>query len=209
MEHESREKNLFGFWLYLMSDVVLFATLFAVFAVLRGETFGGPTSADILNPPLVLAQTLILLLSSFTVGLALVIAARAVGDGKTWPSGPERRRPQFWQRKEVLACVALLATLILGLIFLGLEIYEFSHLILSGEGPGTSAFLSAFFALVGTHGLHVAFGSLWMIVVMFHLLSRGIGASLVKLQMLVLFWHFLDIVWIFIFSLVYLSGVLI
>lgn len=185
---EQSEKTVFGFWLYLMSDCVLFASLFAVYAVLRGATFGAYAPADLLDLPFVLAQTLLLLASSFTVGLALV-AAHA--------------------HKRTLALAALGATFLLGLSFLALEFVEFRHLLLEGEGPYRSASLSAFFALVGTHGLHVAAGLLWLLVVAAHILARGFAAATTrKLWCFALFWHFLDIVWIFIFSFVYLFGAL-
>jgi cytochrome o ubiquinol oxidase subunit 3 len=184
---EQNEKTVFGFWLYLMSDCVLFATLFAVYAVLRSETFGAAAPVDLLNVPFVLAQTLLLLTSSFTVGLALVAAHRKA-------------------RTAVL--FALGATFILGLSFVALEFVEFRHLLLEGDGPSQSASLSAFFALVGTHGLHVTAGLLWLLVLVAHLFYRGVAATQGKLWCFALFWHFLDIVWIFIFSFVYLFGAL-
>lgn len=184
---EQSEKTVFGFWLYLMSDCVLFATLFAVYAVLRGETFGGATPQDLLNLPFVLTQTLLLLASSFTVGLALVAAHRHAKQEVLWALG---------------------ATFILGLGFVSMELVEFRHLLLEGEGPARSASLSAFFALVGTHGLHVTAGLLWLVVLIVHLLYRSIAISNSKLWCFALFWHFLDIVWVFIFSFVYLFGAL-
>jgi cytochrome o ubiquinol oxidase subunit III len=189
---EQNEKTVFGFWLYLMSDCVLFATLFAVYAVLRSETFGAATPADLLNLPFVLVQTILLLTSSLTVGLALVAATR-----------PEGRR------KETVALLALAATFVLGAAFVAMEFVEFRHLLLEGEGPWRSASLSAFFALVGTHGLHVTAGLLWLLVIAAHIATRGVAASSGKLWCFALFWHFLDIVWIFIFSFVYLFGALI
>ena len=140
-EH-TEDKVVFGFWVYLMSDCVLFAGLFATYAVLQSATFGGPSIAELASLPFVLTETMILLTSSFTVGLALLAAHH---------------------RKKYLALVALGVTLLLGLSFLGMEVQEFSHLIAKGEGPSRSAFLSSFFTLVGTHGLHVFFGSLWML----------------------------------------------
>jgi cytochrome o ubiquinol oxidase subunit 3 len=164
------ERSLLGFWLYILSDCVLFAGLFAVFAVLRGETYGGPSGSQLLNLPFVLLETTILLLSSYTMGFALVTKYRRA---------------------------FLFVTLLLGLTFLGLEVSEFRALVLEGSGPARSAFLSSFFVLVGTHGLHVFAGSLWMITVMARMNMR-------RLKMLALFWHFLDIIWIFIFTIVYL-----
>jgi cytochrome o ubiquinol oxidase subunit 3 len=188
MKETTDNKVTFGFWVYLMSDCVLFAGLFATYAVLQSATFGGPSITDIFDLPFVLAETLLLLTSSFTVGLALVAA-------------------RMKKKKAVLA--ALTATLLLGFAFLGMEVSEFTHLVAAGEGPSRSAFLSAFFTLVGTHGLHVFFGSLWMIVVVAHLMVGGITqGALRKLTCVALFWHFLDIIWIFIFTFVYLMGAL-
>lgn len=185
-EAEVYDKVHFGFWVYLMSDCVLFAALFATYAVLQGATFGGPTAYDLFNLPFVLVETLILLTSSFTIGLA-VVAAKA--------------------RNKQSVLIALAATFVLGLAFLGMEVYEFWHLIAAGEGPATSAFLSAFFTLVGTHGLHVALGAVWMAVVGAHIWLNGLTpASVRKLGILSLFWHFLDVIWICIFTFVYLFG---
>ncbi len=182
------DKVTFGFWIYLMSDVVLFAGLFATYAVLQGATFGGVTIYNIPNLSFVFVETLLLLTSSFTVGLALLAAQH---------------------QKKYLTLGLLVATLLLGLTFLGMEVYEFSHLIAEGNGPDKSAFLSAFFTLVGTHGLHIFFGSLWMLVLMAHIALKGLSpATMRKIMCLALFWHFLDIIWIFIFTFVYLIGAL-
>jgi len=180
------DKVTFGFWVYLMSDCVLFAGLFATYAVLRTATFGGPAIDSIVDLPYVLGETLLLLTSSFTMGLAMLAAHAG---------------------KKHLTLAALTATLMLGLGFLTMEVYEFAHLLGAGHGPGTSAFLSSFFTLLGTHGLHVALGSVWMLVVMAHVYVRGlVGGTRSKLMCLGLFWHFLDIIWIFIFTFVYLFG---
>ncbi|MDO8548270.1 MAG: cytochrome o ubiquinol oxidase subunit III [bacterium] len=182
------DKVTFGFWVYLMSDCVLFAGLFATYAVLQNATFGGPAIYDIASLPLVFVETILLLTSSFTVGIGLLAAQ---------------------QNKKMLALGALCATLLLGLSFLGMEISEFGKLITEGSGPDRSAFLSSFFTLVGTHGLHVFFGSVWMLVLGAHIIFKGITAgTLRKLTCLALFWHFLDIIWIFIFTFVYLFGIL-
>lgn len=180
------ERTQFGFWLYIMSDCVLFAGLFAVYAVLQGEIFGGPMPHELFHLPYVLVETMLLLTSSFTIGLATLLALRG----------------------SVRGTLAMLGvTLLLGLGFLGMEVYEFSAMIAEGAGPGTSAFLSAYFGLVGTHGLHVALGSLWMLILMGYIWVRGLTTSNNrKLLCLGLFWHFLDIVWIFIFTFVYLFG---
>lgn len=187
MQKENRnETTALGFWLYIMSDCVLFAGLFATFAVLRSETFGGPSVADISNLPYVLIETIALLTSSFTVGLALLAAYRG-------------------NRKLTLA--ALGATLVLGFVFLEMEIAECTRIITAGHSWTTSASLSSYFVLLGTHGLHVALASLWMILLMGYIWTRGLTSSnMRKLLSLSLFWHFLDIVWIFIFTFVYLFG---
>ena len=184
MKETTNDKVVFGFWVYLMSDGVLFASLFATYAVLQNATFGGPSAAELFDLPFVLTETMILLTSSFTVGLALLAAHH---------------------HKKNLALLALFVTLTLGLTFLGMEISEFTHLIAEGSGPSRSAFLSSFFTLVGTHGLHVFFGSLWMLVLMVHIVFKGLTSGTVrKLMCVSLFWHFLDVIWIFIFTFVYL-----
>lgn len=176
-----------GFWIYLMTDCVLFASLFATYIVLRGNTAVGPSGADIFDMPSVLIETLLLLTSSFSCGLAIV--ASKVG------------------RKQ-LALIALGATFILGVGFLAFELTEFTHLVAEGNGWQTSAFLSAFFTLVGTHGLHITIGLLWLGVTAWQIARRGFTEGVMRrLSMFGMFWHFLDIVWIFIFTVVYLMGV--
>lgn len=183
---KTTDKVTFGFWVYLMSDCVLFAGLFATYAVLHTATFGGPAIDSIVNIPYVLAETLLLLTSSFTMGLAMLAAHAG---------------------KKRLTLLALAATLLLGLGFLGLELGEFVKLIGEGSGPSRSAFLSSFFTLLGTHGLHVALGSVWMLVLGAHVFWRGLQEGTTrKLMCLGMFWHFLDIIWIFIFTFVYLFG---
>lgn len=186
-EHRhTEEKVTFGFWVYLMSDCVLFAVLFATYAVLRGATFGTPTMAELVDLPFVLLETVILLTSTLTVGVALLFA-RA--------------------RRVVPTLLFLGLTFLLGGAFLFMEGKEFLHLIAEGYGPSANAFLSAFFALVGTHGLHVLAGMFWMLLLMLHVGMRGLVPGTVrKLACLALFWHFLDIVWIFLFTIVYLFG---
>lgn len=180
-------KTTIGFWLYLMTDCILFASLFATFAVLRHATAGGPPGSQIFEMPLVMAETIILLTSSFTCGLALV-ALKA--------------------RKITQMVVALASTYVLGAAFLTIEISEFAKLIGEGNGPAHSAFLSAFFTLVGTHGLHIFMGLLWLLVLVAMLMRRGITSKWVRqMTLFALFWHFLDLVWIFIFTVVYLMGV--
>lgn len=180
--------TLFGFWVYLMTDLVLFASLFAVFAVLRSGTFGGPSGKDIFNLPFVLQETIILLSSSFTCGLALL----STRTGK---------------RTNVL--VWLLVSGLLGAAFLIKELSEFRNLIAMGYGPSRSAFLSSYFTLVGTHGLHITVGLLWLVVLALSIALRGLTrGNMRKLVLWSMFWHFLDIVWIFIFTVVYLMGLI-
>jgi cytochrome o ubiquinol oxidase subunit 3 len=187
-EAEATTKTIFGFWVYLMTDCVLFASLFAVFAVLRGNTYGGPSGQDIFDMPLVLTETLALLTSSFTCGLGVLAA---------------RRR----DKSQVLFWFGL--TFLLGLVFLSIELTEFRHLVIAGNSWRLSGFLSSFFTLVGTHGLHITIGLLWIVVLMVQVLRKGLGAATIRrLTLLSLFWHFLDIIWIFIFSIVYLMGVI-
>jgi cytochrome o ubiquinol oxidase subunit 3 len=181
-------KTMLGFWIYLMTDCVLFASLFATYAVLHGNTFGGPTSNEIFDLPFVLVETLILLTSSFTAGLA-ILSLRA---GK-------RTQMMSW----------FMVTFVFGLAFLVMELTEFSQLAAEGNSWSRSAFLSAFFTLVGTHGLHIATGLFWMIVLLVQAMRKGLTEPISRrLTLLSMFWHFLDIIWIFIFTIVYLMGVL-
>lgn len=174
----------FGFWLYLMSDAVLFSLIFATFAVMSSNVAGGPGGAELFDLSSLAAQTALLLTSSLTIALAHVTAV----------AGHQGR-----------AAVWLIATAILGAGFLFLEIRELSGFIAEGAGPGRSGYLSAFFTLVGTHGLHVTAGLIWILTLVVQVLSRGIDHHLLsRLSRLTLFWHFLDIVWIGVFSLVYL-----
>jgi len=188
-DHGAFESVEFGFWLYLMSDCVLFATLFATYAVLVDNTAGGPAGREIFDLPQVLGETALLLLSSLTCSLAML----ALEQGR-------RDRLLAW----------LSATFVLGLGFVGFEIAEFRHLIALGFGPARSGFLSAFFTLVGTHGLHVSSGLVWIAVMAAQIVRFGVAAPAVARRMacLSLFWHFLDIVWIGVFTVVYLMGVL-
>lgn len=185
-EHHPENGTLLGFWLYLMSDCLIFACLFAVYAVLGRSYAAGPSGADLFDLPLVAINTSMLLLSSITYGFAMLEMQK-------------KRVPQ------VLIWLGI--TGLFGLAFIGLELYEFHHLIHQGAGPQRSAFLSAFFALVGTHGLHVTFGIIWLVVLMFQV-SRGglIAANRRRLMCLSMFWHFLDVVWIGVFTFVYLMG---
>jgi len=187
-EHDANDKTIFGFWVYLMTDCVLFACLFATYAVLHANTAGGPSGAELFKLPAVLAETLILLTSSFTCGLAML----AVHKGK---------------KAHVLAGFAV--TFLLGAAFLAIELSEFRSLVIEGNSWWRSGFLSSFFTLVGTHGLHITIGLLWMVVMMVRLIRQGFSRNMLRrLTMLSMFWHFLDIIWIFIFTIVYLMGAL-
>jgi cytochrome o ubiquinol oxidase subunit 3 len=177
-----------GFWIYIMTDLILFATLFIGFQVLREHSAGGPTEYEVFKESLgfVFVETLVLLTSSFTFGMAHLAQAQK-----------NMAKLQFW----------LFATFVLGAVFIGMEVYEFSHLIHIGEGPQTSAFLSAYFGLVGTHGLHVSSGLIWLAVIMFQIKKFGLTpTNNRRLMMLSIFWHFLDIVWICVYTEVYLLG---
>lgn len=186
-KRDGDEKTLFGFWLYIMTDCVLFASLFATYAVLHNNTFGGPSSKTLFDPGSVLAETLVLLTSSFTCGLAM-LAVRAK------------------QKRQVIGW--FIVTALLGLAFLGIEIHEFVGLVSSGNSWRRSGFLSAFFTLVGTHGLHITIGISWMSAMIIKVWKTGLNRATVRrLNMLSYFWHFLDIVWIFIFTVIYMLGV--
>jgi cytochrome o ubiquinol oxidase subunit 3 len=180
--------TLFGFWIYLMTDCILFATLFAGYAVLRDSVASGPSGMEIFELPYVLAETMLLLLSSITYGYAMLALNRD-------------------DRQAVLRWLGV--TFLLGLGFIGMEINEFTHLISEGNGPDRSGFLTAFFTLVGTHGAHVTTGLMWMAVLMWQVNSKGLTTvHATRLSCLSLFWHFLDVVWICVFTVVYLLGVI-
>jgi cytochrome o ubiquinol oxidase subunit III len=187
-EHHPENGTLLGFWLYLMSDCLVFACLFAAYGVLGRSYAGGPSGADLFELPLVALNTTFLLLSSITYGFAML----------------------EMQRDRVTATQAwLLVTAVFGACFLSVELWEFAHLIRDGAGPQRSAFLSSFFALVGTHGLHVTFGLVWIFTLMVQVGRRGfIPENKRRLMCLSMFWHFLDVVWIGVFTFVYLMGVL-
>ena len=186
--HHPEQPTLLGFWLYLMSDSLIFACLFATYGVLGRAYAGGPSGAELFELPLIALNTSLLLLSSITYGFAVIEMGRK-------RSGP------------TLAWLAI--TGLLGAGFVGIELYEFSHLIHQGYGPQRSAFLSSFFALVGTHGLHVTFGTIWLVTLMIQLKKHGLTReNKRRLMCLSMFWHFLDVVWIAVFTFVYLMGVL-
>ncbi|KND49200.1 MAG: cytochrome o ubiquinol oxidase, subunit III [Parcubacteria bacterium C7867-008] len=185
-KHDTHEQVSFGLWVYIMSDCILFASLFAAYAVLHTQTAGGAGGAELFDRSFVLIETLILLTSSFTCGLAL-LAARAKNTVGVW--------------------LSLLATFALGATFLGMELSEFGMLVSEGHSWAASAFLSSFFTLVGTHGLHIFVGLSWLIALFIYLGIRGLTPKMSKrIVYFSLFWHFLDIVWICLFSLVYLLG---
>jgi cytochrome o ubiquinol oxidase subunit 3 len=185
---ESDSKAVFGFWVYLMTDCVLFASLFAVYAVLHKNTVGGEPGSALFSLPYVLTETMILLTSSFTCGLAMLSAHQGL-----------KNRVIGW----------FTVTGLLGVAFLTMELTEFSHLVRDGNSWHRSGFLSSYFTLVGTHGLHITIGLLWMILILVQVARKGLTPSNMKrLTLLSMFWHFLDLIWIFIFTVVYLSGVL-
>lgn len=185
---EKYEKAEFGFWLYLMTDVILFASLFATYMILRNNVAGGESGAALLDPKYALIETILLLTSSFTCGVA-VLALRF--------------------NRVRLAIGLLMATLLLGIGFITMELTEFVHLVHEGQSWRESAFLSAFFTLVGTHGLHIIIGIIWGVVMVAYIAKHGTTAnSTRKLTLFSLFWHFLDLVWIFLFTIVYLGAVI-
>jgi len=192
-EHHPENGTLLGFWLYLMSDCLVFACLFAMYAVLGRSYAGGPTGAELFDLPLVAVNTALLLLSSITYGFAM-LEMQAAGAGSARLGGT-----LAW----------LVVTGLFGAGFIGIELHEFAHLIHEGAGPQRSAFLSSFFTLVGTHGLHVTFGLVWLVTLLVQLSRHGlIPENRRRLLCLSMFWHFLDVVWIGVFTFVYLMGVL-
>lgn len=181
-------KATLGFWMYLMTDCILFATLFITFAVLRNETFGGPSGKELFHLPTAFIETLILLFSSVTCGFGLLSSL---------------------QNKKNVLLFWLALSFVFGASFVVIEVSEFTQLVHEGSSWTRSAFLSSYFTLVGTHGLHVSIGLLWMIVVMAQVFFVGITSiTFRRLVVFSLFWHFLDLIWIFIFTFVYLIGVL-
>jgi cytochrome o ubiquinol oxidase subunit III len=187
-DHPDGGSTLLGFWLYLMSDCLIFAMLFAAFGVLGGNLAAGPGPKDLFELPLVALNTAMLLCSSLTYGFAMMAMQKGSKGGV-----------QAW----------LLATACFGAAFLSIELYEFSHLIHDGATPQRSAFLSSFFTLVGTHGLHVTFGLVWLFTLLVQLAQNGLTeANKRRLLCLSMFWHFLDVVWIGVFTFVYLMGTL-
>ena len=189
LTHGLAGSEVLGFWVFLMSDAVIFALLFATYGVMLPATVGGPTPASEYNILPVFLETLVLLTSSFTFGMASIAMKH----------GAPRRQLLGWMG----------VTLVLGLAFLGMELHDFATMFGHNAYPTRSGYLSSFFALVTTHGLHVFFGSLWIIVMMVQVMTFGLDARIkINILRLGLFWHFLDIVWIAIFSVVYLQGLI-
>ena len=184
--HDAGATKVFGFWIYLMSDLILFASLFATYAVLVNGIADGPSGKEIFSLPFVLVETFLLLFSSITFGFAMLSMNKgSVSQVNLW----------------------LFVTFLFGLGFVVMEVYEFHELIAEGYGPDRSAFLSAFFALVSTHGLHVTAGLVWIIIMVIQVSRRGLtDVNRTRLSCLSLFWHFLDVVWICVFTVVYLMG---
>ncbi|BCG75558.1 cytochrome o ubiquinol oxidase subunit III [Mesorhizobium sp. 113-1-2] len=186
--HAEGSSTMLGFWLYLMSDCLIFAMLFAAYGVLGGNYAAGPAPKDLFDLDLVAVNTTMLLLSSITYGFAML----TMDKGRVAAT-------QAW----------LAVTGLFGLAFLSIELYEFAHMIHEGATPQRSAFLSSFFTLVGTHGLHVTFGTVWLVTLMTQVARFGLTeANRRRLMCLSMFWHFLDVVWIGVFTFVYLMGML-
>ena len=184
--HASGGGTLLGFWIYLMSDALIFATLFATYGVVAGNYAGGPGPRQLFELPLVALNTAMLLLSSITYGMAMIDM-------------------QAGRKTAVMAWLAV--TGLFGAAFIGIELYEFAHLIAEGATPQRSAFLSGFFTLVGTHGLHVTFGLIWLVVMLAQVQWKGLSEeNQRRLTCLGMFWHLLDVVWIGVFTFVYLFG---
>ena len=178
----------YGFWLFVLSDMVIFSALFATYASLVHATDGGPTTKELFDRNLVAVETMALLMSSFVCGLAMIAA---------------KRKNMLWTQ------VWLVLTGVLGLVFLSIELYEFSHMIAEGAGPQRSAFLSSFFTLVGCHGAHVTAGLLWLGTMMAQIWAKGFREHIMRrLLCFSVFWHALDIIWVAIFTIVYLIGTL-
>lgn len=188
IHQDTFSKNTLGFWIYLMTDCLLFASLFVTYAVLHDNTFGGPSSRDIFSLSTTFLETMILLCSTLTCGLGVLASLRN-----------DRIKIINW----------LFVTFLLGTSFVAIELMEFSQLVFEGNSWQRSGFLSSFFTLVGTHGLHVSIGLLWMAIMIGQVYWSGVTVfTFRRLVIFSMFWHFLDLVWIFIFTFVYLMGVI-
>lgn len=186
-EEHAHSSTLLGFWIYIMSDTLIFAMLFATFGVLRGRYAGGPTPQEVLELPTVALNTAMLLISSITCGFAML---------------------EMQKNRKGTTLLWLLVTGLFGIAFVGLELHEFAGMIAEGATPQRSAYLSAFFTLVGTHGTHVSVGILWLLVLMVQVARKGlIRENARRLMCFSMFWHFLDVIWVGVFSVVYLLGV--
>jgi cytochrome o ubiquinol oxidase subunit 3 len=186
--HDDGSKTVLGFWIYLMSDCLIFSCLFAAFGVLADNVAGGPSGRELFDLPYVAAETLLLLVSSFTFGVAAI---------------------NMYANRKDRVITWLAVTFLLGAGFIAMEVREFAHLVHEGAGPDRSAFLSAYFTLVGTHGLHVTAGLTWIAVMMHQTFRFGLdGVVRRRIACLSLFWHFLDLIWICVFTFVYLRGAL-
>ncbi len=187
--HEDADANtIFGFWIYIMTDCILFATVFVGYVVLSHNYAGGPTGKELFDLPYVFGETTFLLFSSVTYGFAMLAMYSN-------------------RRQQVMAWLAV--TFLLGLGFITMELHEFTRMIMEGHGPGRSGFLSGFFTLVGTHGAHVSVGLMWMGVMMAQVMNKGLSPRVQsRLTRLSMFWHFLDVIRIGVFTIVYLTGVL-
>lgn len=185
--HDKRVVVGYGFWIWLISDIILFSAFFATYAVLSDNTAGGPSGRELFSVGTVAAETACLLLSSFTCGIAMI---GAHGRNRRW------------------YYTGMALTFVFGAVFLVVEVHEFSALVADGAGPSRSAFLSAFFALIGCHGLHVTAGMLWLLTMVAQVAAKGFREDIQRrLLCFSLFWHTLDIIWVALFSLVYLVGV--
>jgi cytochrome o ubiquinol oxidase subunit 3 len=186
--HDTFSRSFLGFWIYLMTDCLIFACLFATYAVLHNNTFGGPSSQELFDLTSAFAETMILLTSTVTCGFGMLAAVKE-------------------NKNHAIGWFSL--TFLLGASFIAFELHEFYQFAHEGNSWQESAFLSSFFTLVGTHGLHVSFGLLWMAVMIVQLYWQGVTINTFRrLVLLSLFWHFLDLIWIFIFTFVYLMGVI-
>lgn len=185
---DAYSRTVLGFWMYLMTDCIVFATLFATYIVLHTHTFGGPEPRDLFSLKTAFIETMILLFSSAACGMAVIAAKHS---------------------KKIPTLIWLGVTFLLGASFIAMELHEFAHLVSEGHSWTKSAFLSSFFTLVGTHGLHVSFGLLWIIVMLLQVSFNSITLDTFRrLVIFSMFWHFLDLVWIFLFTIVYLMGVI-
>jgi len=184
--HDAYAKTIFGFWIYILTDFILFGTLFATYAVLHNNVFGGPSARELFSLPFVFIQTLVLLVCSYTVGMAGAAAHR---------------------RDKKLTYLFFGITFLLGVVFTWMGIADFSRLIQAGHDWRGSAFLGAYFTLVGTHTLHMVFALLWIPIFLIPMWKEGLDpVNIRRLTCLKMFWQFLNIVWVFIFSFVYLMG---